>query len=329
MRRRNVLLGAAAVCGAAALGLVVQSRQAGTRRPVIGFLSNVGEADAVKVRDGLREGLRKEGLVEGDNVRIEWRFADGDNERLPRLTQELLDLGAEVIVTTGATVPPVARQATDRVPIVATGGDLVTLGLAASYARPGGNMTGVSQRAAELNSKIIESLVDIVPGTRRMANMANLSVVGGRPTGDSVLAAAARLGLEVLTLDIQRAADLETAFQQAADWQADILYASNTVPLNVPRELVPKLGLQWRMPTGSTAREWVESGSLLAYSTAGQYLGARAAWYVARILNGANPAELPIEIASVFDLVINRTTLERLGLNVPAHVASQVTEWLA
>lgn len=331
---RRVFVRGALGVGASAASLALLSgcgplpRFATRTEPTVGFVTNVGPDDVTSVLASLREGLREEGLVEGSNVRLESRFAGGRNELLPGLISELLELGARVIVTTGATVPPVARQATDRVPIVAIGGDLVGLGLADSYTRPGGNMTGVSQRAAELNAKVIQTLVELVPGATRMANMINVAAMGGRPTGDSIIAAAERLQLEMLTLDIQQSSDLEPAFERAAAWGAEILYAGNVVPLNVPRAMLPKLALRWRLPSGSTARAWVAAGSLLAYETSGQYLGRRAAWYVARLLNGAIPAELPIDVANVFDMALNRTTLTYLGLSTPPHVAAQVSEWL-
>jgi putative ABC transport system substrate-binding protein len=295
----------------------------------IGIVSNAYSADprSAPISDGFVEGLREQGLIEGANIRIERRHAEGHNELLPELISELLALDVQVLCTTGGTVPPFAARATSRVPIVAIGGDPVALGLADSFARPGRNMTGVSQPAAALNTKVLETLKDIVPGAHRLVSLTNLAAVS-RSTRDAFEGDIERLHLELLVLDIQRTTDLEPAFEQAAAWGAELLVAANVVPLNVPRELVPKLALQWHLPSGSLAREWVEAGSLLAYNTPGRFLGYRAAWYVARILEGANPAELPIENPMVFDVVVNRTTLAHLGLTLPGHVAETVTAWV-
>jgi putative ABC transport system substrate-binding protein len=225
-------------------------------------------------------------------------------------------------------VPPIVARATDRIPIVVIGGDPVAGGLVDSTARPGRNVTGVKESPAELDAKILEALVELVPNARRMAWFANFGV--GSPANKTAFAASAeKLHLEVLPLDIRQASDLEPAFERASDWPCDVMYAANVVPLNVPRERLARLALQWRIPSGSGAREWVQAGSLIAYSTPGRFLGQRAAWYVARILEGANPAEMPVESAMVFDVVVNRSTLAYLGLTLPTTVAETVTEWVA
>jgi putative tryptophan/tyrosine transport system substrate-binding protein len=323
VRRRELLIGGAA--SVAVLCACERLMPSQSRMATIGFLSNVSAAQS-RFAEGFVDGLREQGLVEGQNLKIEWRWADGRNELLPSMAADLVALDVQVLVTTGGTVPPIARRATDRIPIVSIG-DPVPMGLADSYARPGGNVTGVTEFASALTTKVLEALVAIVPGAHRLANLTNLTV-GAPSSRDAFFVDAERLGLEVLTLDIQRASDLEPAFERAAAWGADILHALNVVPLNVPRELVPKLALQWRIPSGSAAREWVEAGSLLAYNTPGRFLGNRAAWYVVRIMNGANPAELPVERPMVFDVVLNRTTLAYFGLALPPHVTAQVTHWV-
>lgn len=329
LTRRQLLLGSAttAALGAAAgLGIFANARLSHPKIAKIGFLSNVAAADS-QFFPGFVEGLRKEGLIDGVNLRIEQRFADGKNELLPGYAAELIALGVQVLCATGGTVPPIAARATDRIPIVVVGGDPVGQGLADSIVRPGRNVTGVTQLAAALDAKVLEALVAIAPNATRLAWFANFAV-GAPATRTAFMESTQKLHLDVLALDIQQRSDLEPAFQRASDWGSDIMYAANVVPLNVPRPLLAQLALQWRIPSGSAAREWVETGSLIAYNTPGRFVGQRAAWYVARILEGANPAELPIDNPMVFDVVVNRTTVAYLGLTIPPHVATQITDWI-
>ncbi len=327
LRRRQLLLGV----GASAAGLVVLAgcgsvpKLAPRTLPLIGFLSNLDAGGQVDQIDGFRDGLREHGLVEGENLRVEWRFADGDNDLLPGLIAELLGLGVQVIVATGGTVPRYIRQATDRVPVVQLGGGPVTSGLAASQNRPGGNVTGVAF-PDELATKALETLVEVVPGGRRLAFVANLSGVSSAP--QQMIESAERLQLEILPLDIRAQADLEPAFERAATWRADMLTPHNVAPLNVPRELIPTLALRWRLPAASQNLAWTEADLLLSYNGSLRHVGYRCADYVARILNGANPAEMPVEITTVFDLAVNRGTLAHLGLTLPPQVAAQVTRWI-
>ncbi len=328
VRRRTVLLGASA----AAAGLIALSRGARLpglapkRPPLIGFVANVGIDDTSlqDTVDGLRQGLRENGLVEGEDVRIEWRFAEGNNDLMPGLVAELLDLDVQLIVAGGG-APSFAVRQSARVPIVAIGGGGLPLG-AASLSRPGGNVTGVIF-PEQLQTKALEALKEVLPAARRLAYMSNPTNRSARP--EVVVAEARQLQFEdLLTLDINTQDDLGPAFERASAWHADALLAQNVVPLNTPRGLLPSLALRWRLPAASQSVAWTDAGLLLSYSGSLWHAAHRAGWYAARILSGANTAEFPIEVTTVYDLTINRGTLERLGIIFPPNVAAQVTRWV-
>jgi putative ABC transport system substrate-binding protein len=325
----GVLLGTVATGAAAGVGIATRSRLSTPNEALVGYVFNGSQSDprAVLIRDAFRDGLRGEGLVEGSNLRVEWRFLEGRNELMPDTFAELIRMGVRVLVAGGGTTINAAHQATDRVPIVAIGGgDLVAGGLAQSLARPGGNITGSAQPAIELTGKQVEILTDVVPGARRLAWITNLAVSSQTTRG--MVEAAKHLNLELLPLDVQQETQLEPAFERAAAWGAEILGANNVVPLNLRRDVLPRLALRWQLPAAGAALEWVQAGLLLSYTASAYELGYRGAHYVARILNGADPAELPIDHPTVFDLVVNRSTLEYLGLRLPPHVAAQVTNWI-
>jgi putative tryptophan/tyrosine transport system substrate-binding protein len=333
VRRRQLL--AALGYGASAAGLALLggcaplARQSPPPMPLIGYLHTIVASDPGSVRavEAFREGLREQGLVEGQNLRIEWRFAEGQNERVPALATELIGLGVRLIVAGGATAPSIVRQLTDRVPIVLfnSARDPVAQGFAVSLARPGGNVTGTAGFGTDLDVKVVQQLLGLVPTARRVAHMTNLTAPASREVADDL---AQRLTQELLVLDIQRPEHTERAFEQAQQWGAEALYVRNIVPLNTPRDMVPTLAARARLPAVTGAREWVEAGLLMSYNVDTLVAIRRTAWYVARILNGDDPAELPIERPSVFEFVINRTALANLGLVVPAELAAQVIHWV-
>jgi putative ABC transport system substrate-binding protein len=300
--------------------------------PVIGFLHSIAppRAGTGQGFDAFSQGLREQGLVEGQNLRIEWRFAEGQNERLPVLATELIGLGVRLIVAGGATAPSVVRQVTDRVPIVLymSARDPVAQGFAVSLARPGGNVTGTVRFGTAASVKAVELLRALVPTARRLVHMTNFTAPGEDLTRDGLAATTERLGLQFLAVDVQSEGQMEPAFEKAQAWGADMVNVVNIVPLNMPRDLVPALAARARLPGSCGAREWVEAGLLMSYGSNDLVLARRTAWYVARILNGADPAELPMERPTVFELLVNRATLANLGLSMPPDVAAQVTEWV-
>ena len=270
--------------------------------------------------------LRELGWIEGRTVAIEYRWAEGRSERFAEIAAEFVRLKVDVIVTAGTAAVVAAKQATSVIPIVfAAAGDPVGTGLVASLARPGGNVTGLSNQSADLAGKRLELLREVVPGLRRLAIMANV----GNPIGvlemGEVQAAARTLGLEVVTLEIRRAEDIAPAFE-ALKGRADALYVVTDPLVNTNRIRINTLALGARLPTMHGIREYVEAGGLMSYGPNFPDLFRRAADYVDKILRGAKPADIPVEQPTKFDLVINLTTAKALGLDVPPTLLARADE---
>jgi putative ABC transport system substrate-binding protein len=279
--------------------------------------------------EAFRQGLRGLGWIEGQNLAIEYRWAEGRPERLPELAAELVRLNVKVIVT--ATEPAIraAKQATSTIPIVmAAAGDPVATGLVVSLARPGGNVTGLSNLGRELEGKRMELVKEVLPRVTRVAlvwDPANRTlVVRLRETQ----AAAQRLGLQLLALEVRETADLKGAFETAVKEGAGALIL--TAPIaSIHRNLIKELIAQYRLPVIHDAKEWMENGGLMAYGASNSDLFRRAATYVDKILKGAKPGDLPIEQPTKFELVINLKTAKALGLTIPQSLllrADQVIE---
>jgi putative ABC transport system substrate-binding protein len=261
--------------------------------------------------------MRELGWVDGRNVVIEVRWAEGRTERFAEIATELVRLKVDVILTHNT--PPVlaAKQATSVIPIVfASAGDPVGTGVVASLARPGGNVTGLSSQTSDTAGKRLQLLREIVPGLRRLAIIGN---VGNPPTVleiGEVQAAALALDLEVITLEIQRADDIAPAFDKLRD-RADALYLCGDPLVTANRVRINTLALGARVPTMSVFRQYVEAGGLMSYGPNFSDMFRRAADLVDKILRGAKPAEIPVEQATKFDLIINLTTAKVLGLTIP------------
>jgi putative tryptophan/tyrosine transport system substrate-binding protein len=322
MRRRDfiTLLG-----GAAAWPLAARAQQPG-KLPTIGFLGSTtptihGQWAAVFVQR-----LRELGWIEARNISIEYRWAEGRNDRAAEIASEFVRLKVNVIVTWGTAPVVAAKQATAVIPIVfATAGDPVATGLVVSLARPGGNLTGLSNQARDLAGKRLELLREIIPDLRRLAILSNIETPIGALEVGEVQAAARTLDLEVLPLEIRRAEDIAPAFEslkgraQAIYVVSEPLIASNRVRMNT-------LALGARLPTLYGLREYVEAGGLMSYGPNTPDLFRRSAEIVDKILRGAKPGEIPVEQPTKFDLVINLTTAKALGLDIPATVLARVDE---
>jgi len=263
--------------------------------------------------------LRELGWIEGRTIAIEYRWAEGRTERAAEIAAELVQRKVDVIVTSGTSLIAAAMQATSVIPIVfAAAGDPVGAGLVASLARPGGNVTGLSNQGPDLAGKRLELLREIVPGLGRLAILANvgnpLVVLDMR----EVQATARTLGLEVITLEIRRGEDIVPAFE-ALNGREEALYVVFDALVNTHRIRNNTLALAARLPTMHGHREFVEAGglSLMSYGPNLSNQFRRAADFVDKILRGAKPADLPVEQPTKFDLVINRTTAKALGLMVP------------
>jgi putative ABC transport system substrate-binding protein len=261
--------------------------------------------------------LRELGWIEGRTIAIEYRWAEGRTERAAEIAAELVQRKVDVIVTSGTSLIMAAMQATSVIPIVfAAAGDPVGTGLVASLARPGGNVTGLSNQVPDLAGKRLELLREIVPGLGRLAILANvgnpLVVLDMR----EVQATARTLSFEVNTLEIRRGEDIVPAFE-ALNGREEALYVVFDALVNTHRFRINTLALAARLPTMHMFREGVEVGGLISYGANFPDMYRRAADYVDKLLHGAKPADLPVEQPTKFDLVINLTTARALGLKVP------------
>ena len=313
MRRRAfiTLLG-----GTAAWPLAASAQQPG-KLPTIGFLgANTRLVDSQRLA-GFVERLRELGWIENRTVAIEYRWGEGRNERFAQFAAEFVRRNVDVIVTGGTASVIAVKQATSTIPIVfATAGDPVGTGLVTSLAKPGGNVTGLSAQVPDLVGKRLELLREVVPGLRRLAILTNI----GNPVivleRDEIRTTAHTIGLEAITMEIQRAEDIAPAFE-ALKGGADALYvpADPLIFTNLVR--INSLALGARLPTMHGSREYVEAGGLMSYAPNFPDLYRRAADYVDKILRGAKPADLPVEQPTKFDLVLNLTTAKVLGLTIP------------
>jgi putative ABC transport system substrate-binding protein len=295
----------------------VRAQQAG-KLPTIGFLGATAPSVESQRVAAFVQRLRELAWVDGRNVAIEYRWAEGRNERAAEIAAEFVRLKVDVIVTQGTPPTLAAKQATAVIPIVfATASDPVGTGLVASLARPGGNVTGLSSQTSDLASKKLELLREVVPDLRRLAIMAN----AGNPA--SVLemreaqAAARKVGLEVATSEIQRAEDIAPAFEALRE-RADALYLCPDPLMNTNRTRINILAVGVRLPTMHGVREYVEAGGLMSYGSNIPDQFRRVADIVDNIiLRGTKPSDIPVEQASKFDLIINLTTAKALKLTIP------------
>jgi len=260
--------------------------------------------------------LHELGWIEGRDITIEYRWAEGRTEHYHDIAAEFVRLKVDVIVTTAPAVPAV-QQMTSTTPIVfALSSDPVRDGLIASLARPGGNATGLSMLGPDTAGKRLELLREVVPGIRRLVVMANPDFPGGVREGSEAQAVAHALGLEVNLLEIRRATDIASNFESIKD-RADALYVVGDPLFNANRIRINTFALIARLPTMYTFREHVEAGGLMSYGPNLPDLFRRAASYVDKILRGAKPTNLPVEQPTKFDLIINLTTAKALGLKIP------------
>jgi len=312
--RRELL----AALGGTAVAWPLAARAQQTRKlPTIGYLGAGTPAVQSQWAAAFVNGLRELGWFEGRDVTIEYRWAEGHPERFTEIAAEFVRLKVDVIFTY-ATLPVLAaKQVTSVIPIVfAAAGDPIAGGLVASLARPGGNVTGLSNQSADLAGKRLELLREVVPGLRRLAIMGNVGNPVSALEMREVQAAAGTLGLEIHTLEIRRAEDIAPAFETLKG-RAEALYVALDPLLTTNRVRINILALGARLPTMLGVREYVEAGGLMSYGPNFLDLFRRAAGLVDKILRGAKPADLPVEQPTKFDLVLNVTAAKVLGLTIP------------
>jgi putative ABC transport system substrate-binding protein len=262
--------------------------------------------------------------VEGKNIVIEYRHAEGKEDRLPALAAELVRLKVDVIVTSGPSPTRAAKEATATIPIVmAQVNDPVGNGFVASLARPGGNITGLSTLAPELSGKQLELLKEIVPRLSRVAVLGSSTVPGNAQMLRETELAAGALTVQLQYLDVLGPKDIETVFQAARKGRADAVLTLASRVLFSHRTQVAELAVKSRLPAIYYAAEWVEDGGLMSYSANITDLFRRAATYVDKILKGRTPADLPVEQPTKFELIINLKAAKQIGLTIPPNVLAR------
>jgi putative ABC transport system substrate-binding protein len=322
MRRRAFIT---LLLGAAAWPLAARAQQSG-RLKTIAFLGPNTLSAASDWVAALAQRLRELGWVEGRTITIEYRWAEGREERFTEIAAEFARLKVDIIVTSGTPAVMALKKATSVIPIVfATAGDPVGSGLVASLARPGGNVTGLATLANELAGKRLEILREIVPDLRRLAIMGNV----GNPFTvlelGEIESAARTLDVGVVRLEIRRAQDLAPAFE-ALKSRADALYVCTDALANTNRIRINIAALGERLPTMHGSRDYVEAGGLISYGPNFPDMFRRTADYVDKILRGAKPGDLPVEQPTKFDLVVNLTTAKALRLEVPPTLLTRADE---
>lgn len=314
MKRREFI----AVLGgsAAAWPLVAQGQQL-AKLPTIGFLGSLSVAAQSTWTSAFVQRMHELGWVDGRNVAIEYRWAEGRRERFAEIAAEFVRLDVSVIVTAGTDAVMAAKRITSDIPIVfGTAGDPVGTGLVASLARPGGNVTGLSNESADLADKRLALLREVVPGFRRLGIMANVGSAIGVHEMAEVQAAVRTLGIEAVAAEIRRAEDIAPAIA-ALKGHVDALYVVTEPLVNTNRIQINTLALDAQLPTVHGQKPYVEAGGLLSYGANIPVLFRRAAELVDKILRGTKPANIPVEQPTKFDLVINLRTARALGLIVP------------
>jgi putative tryptophan/tyrosine transport system substrate-binding protein len=315
----------AALGGAAAWPLAARAQQT-TKLQTVGFLGATTPSAQSQWTTAFVQRLRELGWIEGRTIAVEYRWTEGRTERAAEIATEFVQHKVDVIATSGTAMVLAAKQATSVIPIVfAATGDPVSTGLVASLARPGGNVTGLSNQVPDLVGKRLELLREVVPGLGRLALLANV----GNPVVileiDQIQAAARTIALEVVPLEIRRGQDIVPAFEAFKD-RAEALYVVIDPLTNTHRGRINTLALAERLPTMHAIREGVEAGGLMSYGANIPDLFRRAGDYVDKILRGAKPGDIPVEQPTKFDLVINLTTAKVLGLTVPDKLLARADE---
>ena len=326
MRRRDFI--SVALLGGASAALPFAARAQQTKRVFkIGHIESGSPSSNPYLLAAFQQGLQKLGYVEGDNLFIERRYADGRGERFPELIADLVRLGVDVIFTIGADVAVAAARATTIVPIVFVGGgDPVGAGLVKSLARPGGNVTGLTLVAVELAAKRIQLLKEAVPAAVRMAILWNPNNPINKLELNEASRAGSTLGLTLLPVEIRTPEDLEGAFMVMTRERAEAVLILSS-PLTFPNRVqLAGHALKARLPTLVPLREYVEAGFLLSYGPSYADRCRQAATYVDQILKGAKPADLPVQLPTTLELVVNSKTAKAIGHTVPQTLVGRADE---
>ncbi len=284
----------------------------------VGFLSPAGLPDSLEshIFGAFLRGMRELDYVEGKNLAMEWRFADGKNERLASLAAELVQIKVDAIVASGTQATRAAQKATTTIPIVVSVGDAVGMGLVKSLARPGGNITGISNLGQEIGSKRLEMLLSMVPKLTRVAVLVNPD---NQPVEllNRIQAAAQKTGVMVLPVAARTAQGIENAFSMMIREKTGAVIVAQDVFFVQQVSQIAQLAAKHRLPSIAGPREHVEAGGLMSYGASISDIYRRLSTYVDKIFKGAKPADLPVEQPVIFELIINGKTAKALGLKIP------------
>jgi putative ABC transport system substrate-binding protein len=325
MKRRAFI----SLLGGAAAAWPLAARAQQPAMPVIGFLNSQSPEGYAEPMRAFRQGLKDAGYIEGENLAIEYRWANNEMDRLPALAAELVRRRVAVIATTGgASTAIAAKAATTTIPIVFTSGDdPVRRGLVASLARSGGNLTGVSFLVVELLAKRLELLRELVPGAARAAVLVNpAEAVNTEITLRDVEAAARSFGLQVQVLKADTSDEINAAFESIGRERPDALFVAATAFFVARRTQLVQLAAFHRLPAAYPLRDFVEAGGLISYGSSIADAYRHVGVYTGRILKGAKPEDLPVVQSSKFELVVNRQTAKMLGLTIPATLLATADE---
>jgi putative tryptophan/tyrosine transport system substrate-binding protein len=322
MRRREFI----GLIGSAAAWPIAATAQQVVKVWRIGIL-DTATRELNKDIGALFKGLRTFGYIEGQNLTVEYRSADGRNERLPELVSELVRLNLDLIVVRGTPEIMAIKNANSKIPIVMSAVvDPVGLGLAASLNHPGGNITGMSSIVTELEAKRLEILREIVPGIKRVAILGDFRNSAVVMQWNEVQTAARSLALEVERFDVQSSEDISHAFETAIGDHVDAIRIGVDGTTRPNRGLIIELASKYKLPAIYSAREFAIEGGLIAFAADYADLYLRAATVVDKILKGANPAEIPVEQPTKFDFVVNLRTAKSLGLTIPYALVARADE---
>jgi putative tryptophan/tyrosine transport system substrate-binding protein len=300
-----------------ALGVIAEAQQP-RKAPRIGFLSTASASSIADNLEAFRQGLRESGYIEGKNIIIEYRWGEGKLDRLPELAAELVSLGVDIIVTGGT--PPVlaAKKATNTIPIVAANADnLVELGVVASLARPGGNVTGSTRVDADFSAKRLELLKESFPKLSRVAVLSHGALGGDQEELQETQAAARTLGVQIQSLTVQEPSRFLDTYAEMIKRRADALIFFTSAFTTFHRRQLVELAIKNRLPTMCGGAAWSNDGCLISYGPNLTELYRRAAVFVDKILKGTKPADIPVEQPTKFEFVINLKTAKQLGVTIP------------
>ena len=320
-----------AVIAFVAFGALARSDRLSAQQPSkvwrIGFLTLSSAAESVIGTETFRKGMRDLGYVEGRNLALEWRYADGSFERLSGMATELVHLKVDVIVAVASAAIGAAQKATTTIPIVmATTGDPVGSGFVKSLSRPGGNITGLSNMGGDIGAKHFDLLLTVIPKASLVAILVTPTSTTSPAITKSISGAAEKAGVPILVARVSNEQEIESAFATMARERASALIVGAAPLFSVRRKQIVDLALKYRIPSIFGNRTYVEAGGMMGYgsSTTGNY--ARSAIYVDKILRGANPGDLPVEQPAQLELVVNLKTAKALGVSIPQTILLRADE---